>query len=130
MDEFDAEASGAAGDDSGAIMPGTFGFGFSRRSLLAGSGMLALLALVAAAWGSANKGSSPATTAASGATTSAAGGAATSASGASTSAGPAPQAKADTLTLGVPSLEEQYVDPHFPVGGLIFPLTWAISEGL
>ncbi len=40
------------------------------------------------------------------------------------------EAKAATITIALPSLEEQYVDPHFAVGGLIFPLTWAISETL
>jgi peptide/nickel transport system substrate-binding protein len=130
MEEFDAQASGAAGDGSDqAIMPGTFGFGFSRRSLMAGTGVLALSALVAAACGGDNKSGTTATTAAGDANTSAAGGA-TTAVGATTSAGARTEAKTDTLTLGVPSLEEQYVDPHFPVGGLVFPLTWAISEGL
>src|SRR5262249_53063429 len=115
MDDHDAQSSGAA-EDGGPeeIMPGTFGFGFSRRTLLTSSGMLALSALVAAACGSDNKSASPNTTAA---------------SQASTSAAARTEAKADTLNLGVTSLEEQYVDPHFPVGGLIFPLTWAISEG-
>lgn len=39
-------------------------------------------------------------------------------------------ASADTITIGVPSLQEQYVDPHFTVGGLLFGMRWAISEGL
>jgi peptide/nickel transport system substrate-binding protein len=108
-------------------MPGTFGFGFTRRSLLTGGGLLALSALAAACGGD-NKGASPATTAAASNTTAAAGGAATTAAGATTAPPPRTESKTDTLTLGVTSLEEQYVDPHFPVGGLIFPLTWAISE--
>lgn len=44
--------------------------------------------------------------------------------------GPAGEGSADTITIGVPSLQEAYVDPHFAVGGLIFPLRWAISEPL
>jgi peptide/nickel transport system substrate-binding protein len=42
----------------------------------------------------------------------------------------APEGTVDTLTIGVPSLQEQYVDPHFAVGGLLFPLRYAISETL
>lgn len=48
----------------------------------------------------------------------------------STGTGPAPEATVDTITIGVPSLQEQYVDPHFAVGGLLFPLRYAISETL
>jgi peptide/nickel transport system substrate-binding protein len=40
------------------------------------------------------------------------------------------EASVDTITVGVPSLQEQYVDPHFTVGGLLFGMRWAISEGL
>ena len=42
----------------------------------------------------------------------------------------APEATVDTIILGLQSLQEQYVDPHFGVGGLIFPLQWAISDTL
>ncbi|MCU1501637.1 MAG: extracellular solute-binding protein family 5 [Ilumatobacteraceae bacterium] len=140
------------------IPPGTFGFGhahgFSRRSLLAG-GALALSAIAAACssdaktttttaapttagatattTGSTAATGAPTTTAA-GSTVTTAGGATTTGAGtagATTVAGSvAPEAQTETLTLGVQSLQEQYVDPHFAVGGLIFPLTWAISEGL
>jgi peptide/nickel transport system substrate-binding protein len=44
--------------------------------------------------------------------------------------GPAAEGTVDTITIGVPSLQEQYVDPHFAVGGLLFPLRYAISETL
>ena len=40
------------------------------------------------------------------------------------------EAKTETITIGVPSLQEAFVDPHWAVGGLIFPLLWAISESL
>ena len=41
-----------------------------------------------------------------------------------------PRRTVETITLGLQSLQEQYVDPHFGVGGLIFPLQWAISDTL
>ncbi|MFV0260499.1 MAG: ABC transporter substrate-binding protein [Acidimicrobiales bacterium] len=45
--------------------------------------------------------------------------------------GEAPEvATTDTIVIGVPTLQEQYVDPHFAVGGLLFPMRWAISETL
>jgi peptide/nickel transport system substrate-binding protein len=44
--------------------------------------------------------------------------------------GSAPEATVDEIRIGVPSLQEQYVDPHFAVGGLLFPLRYAISETL
>lgn len=40
------------------------------------------------------------------------------------------EATAQRIVIGVPSLQEQFVDPHFAVGGLLFPLRWAISETL
>jgi peptide/nickel transport system substrate-binding protein len=127
------------------IPPGTFGFGLppgmTRRGLLAGGGALALGALLAACGGDDDDNAVTATTA--GGATTTAGAATTAAPGAtaatgSTSAGTepasggsaAPEAKTETLTIGLPSLQEQYVDPHFATGGLIFPLTWAISDGL
>lgn len=54
----------------------------------------------------------------------------TTGDGGSSDGGPAPEASADTIRIGVPSLQEQYVDPHFAVGGLLFPLRYAISETL
>ena len=42
----------------------------------------------------------------------------------------AAEAQTETITIGLQSLQEQYVDPHFAVGGLIFPLLWAISDTL
>jgi len=119
------------------IPPGTFGFGFapnvSRRALLAGSGALALTALLAACGGDddddavsdTTTGEPEGTTAAPGT----AGGTGTTAAP-STDGGPAAEAQTETITIGLQSLQEQYVDPHFAVGGLIFPLTWAISDTL
>ena len=48
----------------------------------------------------------------------------------STAGTAAAEAQTETITLGLQSLQEQYVDPHFAVGGLIFPLLWAISDTL
>jgi ABC-type transport system substrate-binding protein len=126
------------------IPPGTFGFGFapnvSRRALLAGSGALALSALLAACGGDDDDAVSVDTTGgAGGATTTAAPGATappgteggTDTTGAPSTDGTAvAEAQTQTLTLGLQSLQEQYVDPHFAVGGLIFPLLWAISDTL
>lgn len=53
--------------------------------------------------------------------------------GSETTAAPAPapdEASVDTIRIGVASLQEQFVDPHFAVGGLLFPMRWAISEPL
>ena len=61
-----------------------------------------------------------------GAGTTTAGGAATT----SDAGAGAAEAQTETLTIGLQSLQEQYVDPHFAVGGLIFPLLWAISDTL
>jgi peptide/nickel transport system substrate-binding protein len=148
-----SDVSEERSDEEGVkpIPPGTFGFGFpggmSRRGLLAGGGALALGAFLAAcggdddnavtattAGGATTTAAAAATTA--GAATTAAPGATTGGSTATTSGGTqplgtaAPEAKTDTITIGLQSLEEQYVDPHFNVGGLIFPLTWAISDTL
>ena len=126
------------------IAPGTFGFGFpgnvSRRALLAGGGAAALTALLAAcgddddsvtattAGGGATT-AAPETTAASttteGSETTKAGSTATTTSGGTetTKRGrQSPEATVEEITLGLQSLQEQYVDPHFAVGGLIFPL--------
>ena len=92
-----------------------------------------------AACGGDNKSSSPTTAsggatttaASSGATTAAAGATTTgAATGASTTAGARTEAKTETITVGVPSLQEAFVDPHWAVGGLIFPLMWAIADFL
>ena len=61
--------------------------------------------------------------------TTAAGGTETT-SGGTEPAEAAPEAETQTITLGLQSLQEQYVDPHFAVGGLIFPLLWALSDFL
>lgn len=124
------------------IPPGTFGFGFapnvSRRALLAGGGALALSALLAACGGDdddavtdTTSGGGADTTAASGTAAPAGTTGATAATDApSTAATAAAEAQTETITVGLQSLQEQYVDPHFAVGGLIFPLTWAISDTL
>ena len=138
MEDFDAPTLYHHDESMPPIEPGTFGFGYSRRSFLATTGLAALGALLAACGGD-NKSSSPTTasggattTAASGgATTTAAAGASTSAAtGATTTAGARTEAKTETITVGVPSLQEAFVDPHWAVGGLIFPLMWAIADFL
>jgi peptide/nickel transport system substrate-binding protein len=145
----DRPADGSGEGAARPIPPGTFGFGFrpsvSRRALLAGSGALALSALLAACGGDddddaggADTTSGGADTTASSDTTASTGTAAapaTSAGGATTDAPAtdataAAEAQTETVTIGLQSLQEQYVDPHFGVGGLIFPLTWAISDTL
>ncbi len=129
MDELDAPILYHHDETMPPIEPGTFGFGFSRRSLIAGGGALALSAFLAAC-GSSSKTAST-TVAPSGATTTAAGATTTAgAPGASTTAAARTEAKTETITIGVPSLQEAFVDPHWAVGGLIFPLMWAIAEFL
>jgi peptide/nickel transport system substrate-binding protein len=117
-----------------------------RRSLL-GAALAVTLTIVAACGGDDDDDvSSDATSAPTAASTDASGtdatqpadttGGATGATTGSTGeddgagAGSAPEATVDTITIGVPSLQEQYVDPHFAVGGLLFPLRYAISETL
>jgi peptide/nickel transport system substrate-binding protein len=131
------------------IRPGTFGFGFpgqvSRRALLAGGGAAALTALVAACGDdddAVTATTAGATTAAPGSTegsettegsdTTEGGSTATTGGGTETTkaGGESPEATVDGLILGLQSLQEQYVDPHFAVGGLIFPLSWAIADYL
>ena len=139
MDDFDAPTLYHHDESMPPIEPGTFGFGFSRRSLLATTGLAALGTLLAACGGD-NKSSTATTTnggatttaASGGATTTAAGGGAatTAATGAATTAGARTEAKTETITVGVPSLQEAFVDPHWAVGGLIFPLMWAIADFL
>jgi len=135
MDDFDGSTLYHHDETMPPIEPGTFGFG-SRRTFLATGGVAALAALLAACGGD-NKNSTSttasggATTAApSGNTTAAAGATTTAATGAATTAGARTEAKTDTLTVGVPSLQEAFVDPHWAVGGLIFPLMWAIADFL
>src|SRR4051812_8606190 len=109
MEDFEAPTLYHHDESMPPIEPGTFGFGYSRRSFLATTGLAALGALLAACGGD-NKTSSwataggGATTAAPGAATTAAGGAGTSAAaGASTSAAARTEAKTETITVGVPS---------------------------
>src|SRR5689334_17847745 len=137
MHEFDAPVLFHHDETMPPVEPGTFGFGgsWTRRSVLlggAGAGMAALLA----ACGGGNKKSSPTTIAAAttappataaGSSSSSAGG---SASSATTAAPARTEAKTQTVTIGVPSLEEAFVDPQWAVGGLIFPLMWAITDFL
>jgi len=134
MEDFDAPTVYRHDETMPPIEPGTFGFA-TRRSFLATTGIAALGALLAACGGD-NKGSSTTTTAggatttAGGATTTAASGATTTAAGTATTAGGRTEAKVETITVGVPSLQEAFVDPHCAVGGLIFPLMWAIADFL
>ncbi|MFV0523131.1 MAG: ABC transporter substrate-binding protein [Acidimicrobiales bacterium] len=115
----------AEGD--GAVEPGTFGF--SRRQFLIGAGSVAAAAVLAACGGDS-------TTAEEGADTT---GGATSSSGpfegavsneTTTTGAPRTEAKTETVTIAVPSLQEAHVDPHFAVGGLVFPLRDAVAEFL
>ena len=148
MDEPDAPILYHHDESMPPIEPGLFGFGFglSRRSLLAGgaAAMAAFLAACSSDSKSASTTAAPAGTSAAPAATTAAPGttaaAGTTAAGASSTTagavGSAPaaaartEAKTETITIGVPSLQEAFVDPHWAVGGLIFPLLWAISESL
>ena len=143
-----ADRSEDRSDEPGVkpIPPGTFGFGFPAgargRGLLAGTGALALGALLAACGGDDDDDgattettgadattAAPATTSAAAPGTTAAGGTETT-SGGTEPAEAAPEAETQTITLGLQSLQEQYVDPHFAVGGLIFPLQWALADFL
>lgn len=133
MDDHDGPVLYRHDESMGPIEPGTFGF--SRRSFLAGAGSMAAAAFLAACGSSSGESTATtgaATTAGQPATTTVFEGAvATTAAGATTTtaAGRA-EAKAETITIGVPTLQEAYVDPHFAVGGLIFPLRDAIADFL
>lgn len=111
------------------IEPGTFGFGLSRRAFVSGGAAAAMAAFIAACGGS-NSSSTTTTAAGQTVTTANAIPKAGDASTTSTSAAARTEAKTETITIGVSSLQEAYVDPHFAVGGLIFPLTWAITDFL
>jgi peptide/nickel transport system substrate-binding protein len=79
----------------------------------------------------ASTGSASATTIAAGTTPgSIAGGSTTIAAGPTTTAAARTEAVTETITIGVPSLEEAFVDPQWAVGGLVFPLMWAITDFL
>lgn len=54
----------------------------------------------------------------------------TEAGGSEDSDGAREEAETDTITVGVASLQEQFPDPHLAVGGLLFPLRFAIADGL
>jgi peptide/nickel transport system substrate-binding protein len=97
------------------LVSGASGRGFTRRRLLAGGGAL-LLGGVASACGFGGDDAPAASPAGS--------------TPAGTEGGGGAEASVATVTIGVPTLQEQYVDPHFAVGGLLFPLRYAISEGL
>src|SRR3954462_11294683 len=136
MDELDAPVLFHHDETMPPVEPGTFGFGgaWTRRSVLLGSAGAGLAALLAACGGD-NKSSGSSTTAGANTTAPSSGtGSSTSAGGPGSSASTAPaartEAKTETITIGVPSLQEAFVDPHWAVGGLIFPLMWAIAEFL
>jgi peptide/nickel transport system substrate-binding protein len=117
----------------GPIEPGTFGF--SRRHFLAGAGSVAAAAFLAACGGDSDDTATDegATTTTSGeeTTTTEFQGAVASEDETTTTAGDArAEAQTETVTIAVPSLQEAHVDPHFAVGGLIFPLRDAIAEFL
>jgi peptide/nickel transport system substrate-binding protein len=138
MEKFDAPVLFHHDESMPPVEPGTFGFGgaWTRRSVLLGGAGAGLAALLAACGGD-NKKSSPTTiaaattaapaTTAGGGSSSSAGG---SASSATTAAPARTEGKTQTVTIGVPSLEEAFVDPQWAVGGLIFPLMWAITDFL
>src|SRR5213083_3082146 len=93
MEEFDPPTLYHHDETMPPIEPGTFGFGYSRRSFLATTGLAALGALLAACGGD-NKNSTSQTSAGGG--TTAATGAGTT-TGASTSAGARTEAKTETI---------------------------------
>jgi ABC-type transport system substrate-binding protein len=100
------------------LVSGVQGRGLTRRRVLAGGGAL-LLGGLASACGFGGDDEPAAGPAGS-----------TPAGGTATGGGGGGDASVDTITIGVPTLQEQYVDPHFAVGGLLFPLRYAISEAL
>jgi len=111
------------------VAPGVFGF--SRRSFLLGAGSLAGLALVGCGSDDAASGDD-APTAAPDPTAETAPTAEETADSTDETAAPGERTEAatDTITIAVPSLQEAFVDPHFAVGGLVFPLRDAIAEFL
>lgn len=132
MNDHDAPVLFRHDESMGPIEPGTFGF--SRRGFLAAAGSMAAAAFLAAC-GSSNDSSSDPTSAATttgepATTTVFEGAVATTGTGATTTAAGRTEAKTETITIGVPSLQEAYVDPHFAVGGLVFPLRDAIADFL
>lgn len=130
MEEFDDQPVLYHHDESmPPVEPGVFGFGFSRRRFLSGSAAAAMAAFLAAC----GSGKSSTT----GDTNTTAGGTVTTAnaipkgdSASSTGGATRTEAKTETLTIGVSSLQEANVDPQWAVGGLIFPLMWAVSDFL
>ena len=136
MEDHDAPVLYRHDESMGPIEAGTFGF--SRRGFLAGGASMAAAAFLAACGSSSKSASTTAAapTTAGGPTTTAgsalpAAGTSTSVAGATTTTTAGrPEAKTDTITIGVPSLQEANVDPHWATGGLIFPLMWAIAEFL
>ncbi|MFN0028759.1 MAG: ABC transporter substrate-binding protein [Acidimicrobiales bacterium] len=131
MDELDAPVLYYHDETMPPIEPGTFGFGLSRRSFLAG-GASALMATILAGCGGKSSDSGGATTTLPGGpvTTANAIPVAGDASSTSTTGAARTEAKTETITVGVSSLQEAYVDPNWAVGGLIFPLQWAIADFL
>lgn len=117
-------------ESDGPVAPGTFGF--SRRTFLAGVGSLAGLALVGCGGSDDTATTDDAPTAAPDPTAEAE--PTTGDTGDSTDEGTATgertEAETTTVTIAVPSLQEAFVDPHFAVGGLVFPLRDAIAEFL
>lgn len=129
MEEFELPVLYHHDESMPPIEPGTFGFGLSRRALLAGGAATAMAAVLAACGGS-NSSSTTTTTGGATVTTANAIPAGGASSSSSTAAATRTEAKTETITIGVSSLQEAYVDPQWAVGGLIFPLMWAIADFL
>lgn len=129
MSEFDEPVVYQHDESMPPVEPGTFGFSISRRAFLSGSAASALAAFLAACGGSNNATLTPTVTDAP-VTTANAIPAGSSDSSTTTGAAARTEAKTETLTIGVSSLQEAYVDPNWAVGGLIFPLQWAIADFL
>lgn len=129
MSEFDEPVLYHHDESMPPIEPGTFGFSMSRRTFLSGSAAAALAAFLAACGGSGNATETPTVTDAP-VTTANAIPSGSLDSSSTTAAGARTEAKTETLTIGVSSLQEAYVDPNWAVGGLIFPLQWAIADFL
>src|SRR3954469_22478115 len=126
MDEPDAPVLYHHDESMPPVEPGIFGF--SRRSLLAGGGALAISAFLAACSSDTKTAvpQAPGTTSGAAGTTAAGstttGAPVTSVAGAASATGaPAsaavavarPEATTATITIGVPSLQEAFVDPHW-----------------